>query len=365
MALVTPHYTLHNADCLDILAGLPDASIDAVITDPPYFRVKSDPWDRQWRTADAFAVWIGQVLDQFARVLKPNGSLYLFASPQMAARIEVLIAERMQVLNHIVWAKPSGRHLGTCKAQQRHFFPQTERILFAEHYAADKVAKGEAGYAAKCDELRTFVFEPLRQYLDSERERAGWTRAQIDKAWSAKRGGKTSGGMSSHWFGRSQWALPSREAYTWLQALLNTRAPGHLAKPHPALAAEYSHLQAEYQVLRQQYDELKEQYTALRRPFRIGLDMPHTDVWGFKPVQAYKGKHPCEKPLDLMRHIVRSSTRPGQVVLDAFAGSGATGLAAIDLGCQFIGIEQDADIYARTVQRLAEFVATAHTIRAD
>jgi len=59
-------------------------------------------------------------------------------------------------------------------------------------------------------------------------------------------------------------------------------------------------------------------------------------------VQHYPGKHPCEKPQELLRHILKASTRPGAIVLDSFAGSGATVLAARDLGRSAIGIERDA-----------------------
>lgn len=68
-------------------------------------------------------------------------------------------------------------------------------------------------------------------------------------------------------------------------------------------------------------------------------DVPYTDVWDFPTVQAYPGKHPCEKPQALLRHIIEASSKPGAVVLDAFMGSGATGVACKALGRQFIGIE--------------------------
>jgi len=359
-----PTVTLHNADCLAILASMPAASVDAIITDPPYYKVKTDAWDRQWKTADAFAAWMGQVLDQFARVLKPNGSLYIFASPQMAARVEILVAERLRVLNHIVWAKPTGRHLGTCRAAQRAYFPQTERIIFAEHYHAEKAAQGLAGYAAQCAELRRSVFEPLRAYLDGERERAGFTGAEIDAAWRQWRGAKSKGGMSGHWFGRSQWAMPTRENYEWLQRLLNSRTAGTLSTTHQVLADDYTHLQANYEVLRTDYDQLKQQYQSLRRPFTMGKTDPHTDVWTFAPVPPRPGKHPCEKPIELMRHIVARSTRPGMVVLDAFMGSGATGSAAAAAACDFIGIEQNQMIYQTAAARLmaSEDVATSLSV---
>ena len=47
-------------------------------------------------------------------------------------------------------------------------------------------------------------------------------------------------------------------------------------------------------------------------------DVPYTDVWEFPPVQYYPGKHPCEKPAAMMEHIIRSSSRPGDVVADFF-----------------------------------------------
>ncbi|MGQ5524816.1 DNA-methyltransferase [Chitinimonas sp. PSY-7] len=357
MALSASPYTLHHADCLSLMSSMPDASVDAIITDPPYFRVKSDAWDRQWRTADAFAVWMGQVLDQCARILKPNGSLYLFASPAMAARVELLIAERLQVLNQIVWAKPTGRHMGTCRASQRRFFPQTERILFAEHYGADSTAEDAAGYKAQCAALRRTVFEPLRRYLDDERKRAGWRCSEIDAAWREWRGTPNSqGGMATHWFSRSQWALPTPEAYAWLQQLFRSRLSYALPGMAGSLGKDYVALQDDYQCLKAQYDTLKQQYQALRRPFAMDKVAPHTDVWHFPVVQPYPGKHPCEKPLPLMRHIMACSTSPGHVVLDPFLGSGSTGIAALEAGCRFVGIEQDAAIHAQAAKRLADFV---------
>jgi DNA modification methylase len=50
-----------------------------------------------------------------------------------------------------------------------------------------------------------------------------------------------------------------------------------------------------------------------------------------------------------MRHIIKSSTKPGAVVLDCFAGSGSTGCAAAELGRDFIGIEKD-EASVRTAQ---------------
>jgi len=53
--------------------------------------------------------------------------------------------------------------------------------------------------------------------------------------------------------------------------------------------------------------------------------------------------HPTVKPVDLMRWLVRLVTPPGGVILDCFAGSGTTGIAALLEGFQFIGIEREPD----------------------
>ena len=71
------------------------------------------------------------------------------------------------------------------------------------------------------------------------------------------------------------------------------------------------------------------------------------------PVQWYPGKHPCEKPLDLMRHIIEASSRPGDVVLDTFVGSGSTAIACRELGRVFVGCEMGDVEFVGAVERLA------------
>ncbi len=58
------------------------------------------------------------------------------------------------------------------------------------------------------------------------------------------------------------------------------------------------------------------------------------------------GKHPTQKPVALIARSLRASTNPGDLVLDPFAGSGATGVAALSLGRRFLGCERE-DAYAQ------------------
>ena len=65
-----------------------------------------------------------------------------------------------------------------------------------------------------------------------------------------------------------------------------------------------------------------------------------------------KAPHPTTKPLPLMRQIVEDFTRPGDLVLDPFAGSGTTGIACNQLGRNFVGWERDANYHAIATRRL-------------
>ena len=299
---------VHRIECAraeDFLASLPDASVDLVATDPPYCGMKSDAWDNQWANDKEFIEWIGALAFQWARVLKPNGSLYCFASPTMGSLVELKIGESLRVLNRITWKKPlfSTKAEMFVKKDLRAFFPASEVIIFAEQFNSDNAVKGESSYIGKCDDLRGFVFEPLRAYLDEERERAGISRASVEQATGTQ--------MSSHWFSRVQWALPTAKHYATMRALFNS------------IGGEY---------LRKDYEDLRKDYEDLRRPFSVSADVPYTDVWDFPTVNAYLGKHPCEKPATMAEHIIRASSREGGVVLDTFAGSGAFVGAAARLG---------------------------------
>lgn len=330
---------LTNADCLQFLPSLPDNSIDLIVTDPPYFKVKPHGWDNQWRGDEDYLRWLDMCLAQFWRVLKPAGSLYLFSGHRLASDIEIMMRERFSVLNHIVWAKPSGRWNGCNKESLRSYFPATERILFAEHYPGPY--KPDA-YAKESDSVKQHIMTPLIDYFRNARSALGVTSKQIAEA--------TGKGMASHWFSASQWQLPNETDYIKLQALFTQIAiakhqNSELDKPHHQLVATW-------QSLNRKYSELLDEYKSLRRYFAVSVAVPYTDVWTHKPVQFYPGKHPCEKPADMLRQIINASSKPGDVVADFFMGSGSTMKAAIALGRRGIGVELEKERFLTTVEEI-------------
>ncbi len=65
--------------------------------------------------------------------------------------------------------------------------------------------------------------------------------------------------------------------------------------------------------------------------------------------------HATQKPVALCEYLIRTYTNPGDLILDSCMGSGSTGVAAAGCGRDFIGIEQDPDIYALAEKRLSEW----------
>jgi site-specific DNA-methyltransferase (adenine-specific) len=82
------------------------------------------------------------------------------------------------------------------------------------------------------------------------------------------------------------------------------------------------------------------------------IDVPAA-LWNVKAAKQDRdgSKHPTVKPISLMQHLVRHVTPPGGVVLDPFAGSGTTGVAAIREGVDCILMESDADYFTFLEQR--------------
>lgn len=84
---------------------------------------------------------------------------------------------------------------------------------------------------------------------------------------------------------------------------------------------------------------------------------PLTDVWQISTPEKWEracGKHPTQKPLRLLYRIILASTHEGDTILDPFAGSCTTGIAANLLGRRFIGIDQSQEYLDYGIRRKQE-----------
>ncbi len=91
-----------------------------------------------------------------------------------------------------------------------------------------------------------------------------------------------------------------------------------------------------------------------------GKRMP--DVWSIPTVETWEkhfGKHPTQKPLRLLYRAILSNSKPGETILDPFAGSGTTGIAANLIGRNFIGIERESEFIQKCISRRQEIETPA------
>ncbi|MEM3264783.1 MAG: site-specific DNA-methyltransferase [Thermoplasmata archaeon] len=100
--------TLKQGDCLKLMKELPNESIDAVITDPPYFVLSDQEWDMQWSSLDEYLAWFDKVFAEMMRVLKKGGQLYVFfAQKYMSEYMQRYAPKRMLIWWHKNLSQPT------------------------------------------------------------------------------------------------------------------------------------------------------------------------------------------------------------------------------------------------------------------
>jgi site-specific DNA-methyltransferase (adenine-specific) len=300
-----------HGDSLEILKLIPSNSVSLILTDPPYHSTKKDNItnDTAFDTDEAFIDWMDKFFLEWKRVLRPNGSIFVFCSSTMSARLEVVMSNEFNVLSHIVWTKPNDPGFDGWKGKMkkeslRQWYPHSERILFAEPALDGNLKRSWFG-----------------QFLRQKRIESGLSGHTLTEL-TGSYGKVNHGGAVSNWeTGRN---IPSKEQYEKIcEVLLQTNKVNEMPI-----------------------------YEDVIRPFDVNAFVEFTDVWNFNSVRPYKGKHPAEKPLDMLEHCIKSTTFENDIVLDCFAGSGSTAVASLNLNRKSISIEIEIEWVNAIVTRL-------------
>ena len=105
---------------------------------------------------------------------------------------------------------------------------------------------------------------------------------------------------------------------------------------------------------------MREGYVTESNGERHPLDVLHYDR-----ERVDKGRHPTQKPVELLRYLIKTYTDRGDMVLDSTCGSGSACLAAALEGREYIGIELDGDYHMAAVERVGNLGAYEPTPRLD
>lgn len=291
----TESFFFCNDSILSIAKECNDNSVDLAIVDPPYFRVINQKWDYKWKTIEDYVGWSEQWISLLQRKIRYGGSMYLFGYFRHLVSL-IPIAEkygfvlRQQIVINKGMQSVAGRKTSTYK-----IFPNvTESILF---FVKDNRK----------------IIKPL---LKSRAEELGLKAKEINERLGVKSNG---GGMWSIYTGKNICEqFPTKKTWDKLMTVL-------------------------------EMDMKYEDYAQTFHPQK-GL----TDVW--TDVEFYfKGRiHPTEKPYNLIERLVLSSSNEGDVVLDPFAGSGVTALAAANNGRRSISYEICEEYADAAIERLKQ-----------
>lgn len=126
--------------------------------------------------------------------------------------------------------------------------------------------------------------------------------------------------------------------------------------PPPNMSCRYFTHSAEYILWARKSERVPHYYNyELMKELNGGKQM--RDVWNLPSIGKWEkscGKHPTQKPLSLLTRIIQASTKERAWILDPFAGSSTTGIAANLLGRRFLGIEQQEEFLQMSIARKME-----------
>lgn len=298
--------TLYLGDCLEVMAMLPDGTVDAVICDPPYGNMDTDGGRRLGISGWDQALEPRKFLAECNRLMRPNGALVLFSQEPYSSRLIADAHGSIPFGYRMTWLKDSfANALGVNKAPVSY----TEDIL-AFFKAFD-----------------SFIGHPLKPWFDEELAIAGMTRRDAVEKW---------GSSASHYFtdGR-QFMIPSAEKLD-------------------AMQADTGRFQMRYAEMKAISDDFRAQ---TRERFPKVFNLPEGAKYKSNVLQYrkdYSGHHPTQKPVALMEDLVKTYTNPGDTVLDFTMGSGSTGVACANTGRRFIGIERDDKYFTIACRRIED-----------
>lgn len=311
-------WLLLHADSLALLPELPDDSVEALITDPPYgIGFHGETWDGGRLTKpQVFQNWNRAWAVEALRVLKPGGWLAAFGSPRTVHRLVAGVEDAgFEIRDRLLW-------------------------LYAQGVPKSPPRDDGLGVALKpAYEPILLARRPFRGTLDVNLATHGIGALQIDQGRVPRPDSK-----------RGYW--PANLALTH-----GSRCrPGRCQPDCPAALIDAS--------ARHEVSRLFFAAKAARREREAGLgSLPLEEVaiypHGPASPRLVRNIHPTVKPLALMRWLTRLLCPPGGTVLDPFTGSGTSGAASVLEGRRFVGIELD-ERYARIARaRIIHWAAVA------
>jgi DNA modification methylase len=409
--VVLENCTLHQGDCFTVLRGLADASVDAIVTDPPYgLEFMGKDWDAPWKSGDVrqpgdanytgsasrhsqfvrygmsagyggdvavkmrgFQDWCEGWARECLRVLKPGGHLLAFSGSRTYHRLASAIEDAgFELRDQIMWVYGSGfpkSHNGEWGGTA--LKPAHEPICLARKPLAGTV---EANWRAhgtgslNIDACRVEVTDDsYARNCSGDRGHDGTRSASQEGATNLHAGGGSA--AAGRWPANfihdgsaevlalfpAQAGAASRVKGDEPSAASEGAITGERARVPGAFHQDAGSAARFFYCAKASRADRNEGCEAMaKRPLNWSSGTQNPGSFQSEGTdKSAHNHHPTVKPTELMRYLCRLVTPAGGVVLDPFMGSGSTGKAARLEGFAFVGIEREADFFAIACARIA------------
>jgi len=400
----TKPYTLILGDCLDKMKELPESSVDSIVTDPPYeLGFMGKTWDSTG-IAYSVAMW-----KEALRVLKPGGHLLAFGGSRTYHRMTCAIEDAgFEIRDQIMWIYGSGfpKSLDVSKAIDK--AAGAERTVIGQGRGRTGAAAQPNGGSLHSDDSYQWPgnFDISTATTDAAKQWSGWgtalkpahepicvarkpleetvarnvlrhgtgainidgCRVAVDPIADASQLRTMNRNQRTDDTAGQEWGMSKNGGDEPTVVRADGRWPANLI--HDGSEEVVS----TFPDAKGQQGDLDHQDHAVPAGNAFGQYGPklahkariETDksaarfFYCAKTPKKERGEgnnHPTVKPLALMRYLCRLVTQKNGAILDPFTGSGSTGIAAIQEGFQFIGIEKDEAYLPIATKRISEAFA--------
>lgn len=290
---------IHNINFLE--NTLPDKCANLIIADPPYFEVKG-AFDFIWEDMKAYLLDVEKWAKECKRLLADNGTLFWYGHAKNIAYSQVILDEHFELINNLVWEKTD------CQTKKgidefRMFAPITERILM--------YCNGDDYHQT----VRLAIFD-VQEYLNTITTRDFLAKKLLE--------------------------CGNCKNYESAKQNANNILSQKSAKPQLITEQQYNLIEADkipYEEIVLMYSYKKTIYEQKRRFFENRQKL--TDVLRFSQQANITGNYDHEtcKPEHLTRTLIMTCSRPNDLVVVPFAGSGTECAMAVKEGRKTIGFE--------------------------
>lgn len=323
MDIITDNLTLMFGDCLERMREIESGGVDLIVCDLPYGTVKgiadsdSVKHGMKGKTEWDSVIDTDLIMQESNRILRKNGKMVLFAQHPFTYELISKAIPNLPFCYSMIWEKDHFANALTAKKAPLNYFEDI--LVFSKNH-------------------QKHDFEgchPLRAYFKQVMDFIGLNIKQINTNLGHRRAEHT------FYVNSTQYGLCTNQTYNELIDVFNIDKM--LGFRDFIDLKECDHYYRE-----ELLSKMNEQYPST---FNLWQGKKYkSNILKYK--KDYDGFHPTQKPVLLLEDLIKTYSNKGNLIVDMTMGSGTTGVACVNTGRNFIGIELDPTYYGIACNRI-------------